>query len=186
MIIYNATKGQFVDDVTQNRLKGLLEDAFQRKTGGIPADSRVWANEYSRFALALSQSKLDSDVQVAIEYHISAAGRFRIDVLLGGRSNGTDNAVIVELKGWEWAEATDIEDLVWSPLNGGKLHNHPCIQAMKYKGLLERFNEDLRDKRIGVHSSAYLFNYNRKSPEPLEDVEIRASSRRRQALSCPG
>lgn len=172
MIIYQETKSRFIDDVDHNALKELLVNAFRAKTGGVPADARVWADEYARFSLALRKAHVDDEVQVAIEYHITAAGRFRIDVLLAGNDGKNDNGMIFELKAWSEAGVSDYEDLVYAPVGGGNYAHtqHPCVQARKYKGLLYRFNEDIREHAIGLHSAAYLFNLSRRSPEPLEDA----------------
>ena len=42
------------------------------------------------------------------------------------------------------------------------------MQARKYRGLILRFNEDVRERDL-LHSAAYLFNLHRRDPEPLED-----------------
>src|SRR6202142_969154 len=118
MVIYQESKAGFLADVDNNLLKNRLVSAFQTKTGSVPADSYVWADEYSRFAMALSKAQVDNDIQVAIEYHISAAGRFRIDVLLAGSDGQTDNGVIIELKAWENAGVSDVEEMVFCPIGG--------------------------------------------------------------------
>jgi hypothetical protein len=91
VIIYNETRTRFLDDVLHNRLQVRLEEAFQTKTGSVPTDSRVWADGYTRFALAVGAAKIEDKVRVAIEYHISAAGRFRIDAILSGNDGVNDN-----------------------------------------------------------------------------------------------
>lgn len=169
MIIYNETKSQFLDDVDRNRLQPRLEGAFQTMTGSIPSDRSVWADEYSRFAMALGKARVDDDIRVAIEYHISAAGRFRIDALLAGSDGEQDNGLIIELKAWDRADATDIEGMVFAPVGGGKVAEHPSLQASKYRGLILKFNQDVREQNIGLHPAAYLFNLHRRDPEPLED-----------------
>ena len=169
MVIYQETKAGFLSDVDNNLLKTRLVSAFQSKTGSVPADSYVWADEYSRFATALSKARVDDDIQIAIEYHISAAGRFRIDVLLAGNDGQTDNGVIIELKAWETANVSDVPEMVFCPIGGGSIRQHPCVQARKYRGLILRFNEDIKEQNIQLHSAAYLFNLQRRNPEPLED-----------------
>ncbi len=169
MIIYAETKQQFLDDVDRNLLHRRLTEGFRRQTGGVPADERVWADEYSRFSHSLRRADVDDRIQVAIEYHISAAGRFRVDVLLAGNDGTNDNGLILELKAWDRADVSAIPDLVWVPFGGGSNVQHPCVQARKYKGLILRFNADIRDRCIGMHSAAYLFNLWRRTPEPLED-----------------
>jgi DUF2075 family protein/phage repressor protein C with HTH and peptisase S24 domain len=169
MVIYQESKARFLADVDGNALKNRLVKAFRTKTGSVPSDSYVWADEYSRFAHALGKAKVHDEIDVAIEYHISAAGRFRIDVLLAGNDGQTDNALIIELKAWETADASDVADMVYCPINGGSVRQHPCLQAQKYRGLILHFNEDVKENDIGLHSAAYLFNLHRRNPEPLED-----------------
>ncbi len=173
MIIYAETKRTFLRDVDDNRLHPKLCDAFRRRTGGLPADHKVWADEYTRFSLALRNAKVNDEARVAIEYHLSAAGRFRVDVLLAGNDGTQDHGVIIELKAWDQAGTTDIDGMVWAPVGGGRARQHPCEQARGYKGLVLRFNESVRDSGIGLEAAAYLFNLQRRSPEPLEDARYR-------------
>jgi len=173
MIIYAETKRDFLDDVDLNRLERRLVDGFERQTGSVPADRSVWADEYARFSNALRRARVDEDMQVAIEYHVSAAGRSRIDVLLAGNDGERDSCLVLELKAWSEADVSDVPELVWSPYSGGSLTQHPCLQARKYKGLILRFNADIRDKEIDIQSAAYLFNLVRRRPEPLEDPRYR-------------
>jgi hypothetical protein len=88
-------------------------------------------------------------VQVAIEYHISAAGRSRIDVLLAGSDGTRDNGLVLELKAWSDAEASPVPEMVVDPYGGRSLTQHPCVQARKYKGLILRFNADIAEKGVG-------------------------------------
>jgi DUF2075 family protein len=173
MIIYAETRRGFLEDVDLNRLERRLVDGFERQTGSVPADRSVWADEYARFAGALRRAHVDDDMQVAIEYHVSSAGRSRIDVLLAGNDGQQDNGVVLELKAWSEADVSDVPELVWSPYGGGRLAQHPCLQARKYKGMILRFNADVRDQGVGMHSAAYLFNLPRRHPEPLEDPRYR-------------
>jgi DUF2075 family protein len=173
MIIYAETKRQFLEDVDYNRLERRLADGFERQTGSVPADRDVWADEYARFSGALRRAEVADDMQVAIEYHISAAGRHRVDVLLVGNDGSADNGIVLELKAWTDADASDVPEMVMSPYGGGSLSQHPCVQAHKYKGLILRFNADIAERKIGIHSAAYLFNLDRRSPEPLESARYR-------------
>ena len=112
VIIYKETKTKFIGNVDNNALKRRLVDGFRTKTGSVPSDQNVWADEYSRFSLALRNAKVSDEIQIAIEYHITAAVRFRLDVLLAGNNGETDNGMTLELKAWETAQLTDIDDMV--------------------------------------------------------------------------
>lgn len=169
MIIYESTRRGFIADVESKRLQGKLEQGFTTKTGGVPADKRVWESEYSDFAWDLREADVADDVQVAVEFHLSGAGRFRLDVVLGGHGEGRDRALIVELKGWEEAEATAIPDLVRTPLGGApRLCEHPSAQALGYREFLEHFNADIEARGIQVDACSYLLRLRRRDPEPLE------------------
>jgi hypothetical protein len=170
VIIYQDTKAVFTDDIASNNFAARIEDAFIRKTGSLPADSRGWANDYTRFSSVLSQANVSGDITVAIEYHCSPVGRSRIDVLLAGSDGSVDNALIIELKAWDTASVSDIDGMVFSPIAGGKIKQHPSLQARQYKGMILRFNEDIPKHGVRLHPSAYLFNLYRRDPEPLEDA----------------
>lgn len=173
MIIYQNTKSGFIDDVDNNYLRGQLDAAFLRKTGSIPADRTVWADEYARFSLVLRHAQVSDDIRVALEYHISSIGRNRIDVLLAGSDGAHDNALIIELKAWDRAEASPVENMVFSPIGGGTEKLHPSHQARQYKCMIMRFNQDIVEKDVRLHPSAYLFNLSRRHPEPLEDARYK-------------
>jgi DUF2075 family protein len=170
VIIYESTKAGFIDDVDNNDLQPKLENAFKVKTGSVPADRSVWASEYAQFSGTLRKAQVADDIQVAIEYHVSSIGRNRIDVLLAGSDGHNDNGLIIELKAWDKADVTDIENMVYSPLGGGTIRQHPSLQARQYKGMIIRFNQDIVEKGVQLHPSAYLFNLRRRNPEPLEDM----------------
>lgn len=169
MIIYESSKSGFIDDVEGKLLQPKLESAFENRTGWIPDDRRGWEAAYGEFKVDLQQADVDNDVRVAIEYHLSAAGRFRIDVLLAGNDRRCDRALIVELKGWKEAEATDIPELVRTPFaSGPRLVTHPSVQALGYREMVLAFNEDVERLGIDVQACAYLHNLRKRSPEPLE------------------
>lgn len=169
MIIYQDTKAGFLSDIADNYFAARIEAAFLKMTGSIPVDGRGWANDYARFANVLSQTAVADDVRIAIEYHCSPVGRSRIDVLLMGNDGHRDNALIVELKAWDTASVSDVDGMVVCPIAGGSTKQHPSLQALNYKGMILRFNEDIPKNDVGLHSSAYLFNLYRRTPEPLED-----------------
>jgi|SRR5665213_3259529 len=128
MIIYQNSRTGFLSDVDDNVLLDRLEKAFKVKTGSIPADKRVWADEYTRFSGALRTAKVSDEIQVAIEYHVSSIGRSRIDVILAGNDGKQDNGLIIELKAWDRAGLSDIENMVWLPLEASASSSTPACK----------------------------------------------------------
>lgn len=169
MIIYESDRAGFLADVENKQLQPKLELAFLARTGSIPNDRSTWESAYTDIAWDLREAAIADEVRVAIEYHLSAAGRFRIDVLLAGSNADADAVVLVELKGWEWAEASNIPEVV-TTLFGGRetLTQHPCAQVLGYREFIVHFNEDIARHAIDVHACAFLHRYRRNDPEPLE------------------
>jgi len=115
VIIYQDTKSGFLSDIAENHFQARIESAFFHKTGSVPSDSRGWASDYSRFADILRPASVADDITIAIEYHCSPVGRSRIDVLLAGSDGQNDNALIIELKAWDTASSSPIENMVLVP-----------------------------------------------------------------------
>ena len=109
--------------------------------------------------LAISDRRIDDDVQVALEYQIPLTSK-RVDFMIGGSDGVRDNVVIVELKQWEDCEVTQRENIV-KAFTGGAVRDvvHPSQQAYSYAKLIEHFNEDVRINDIGLIPCAYLHNF---------------------------
>ena len=61
------------------------------------------------------------------------AARSRIDVLLAGSDGRRDNALIIELKAWDKAGLSEIENMVVSPIGGSTLKQHSDLQAVRIR-----------------------------------------------------
>ena len=149
MIIYAETLKDFIEDVDLNQLESRLVNSFKRQTGGVPSDRNVWADEY-KIANVLRRATVDDDIQVALEYHISTAGRLRPDAMLIG-NDGEGNAPIFELKAWSDADKSEIPEMVWAPYGGGRDSQHPCVQARKHKSRILNFNADIVEKMLELN-----------------------------------
>lgn len=114
------------------------------------------------------RSGIANDCGVLIEYIIPLTSN-RIDFLIAGEDDsGNKNFVIVELKQWQFAEATKSDGLVRTFLGGSmKEKPHPSYQAQSYKDFLSDFNEHISDGSIRAYACACLHNYPKGSPEPL-------------------
>ncbi len=164
MIVYQADKKQFLSDAFERDIEDIVGEQFLRKTGHRVGHSEMmsWRESLLRFATVLDDDDLPDDMGVAVELHIPQSAK-RIDVTLSGLdSGGGKHAVIVELKQWETAQATDKDAIVRTHL-GGALREvvHPSYQAWSYASLLRHFNEAVYGGRIEVAPCAWLHNYRR-------------------------
>lgn len=170
MIVYSQEKARFCSDVESGRIDQILLDKVQGVLGhGVSAaEQRSWHQSLTHMALVLADDGIPADAGVGLEFQIPLTSK-RIDVILSGRNDDPgDRALIVELKQWESAEATELDAVVRTVV-GGALREvaHPSYQAWSYAELLRGFNERVYEGDIALHPCAYLHNY--AGPGPLED-----------------
>jgi len=162
MIVYQATKSDFSEDVLTDRLDQKVLDFFHKHLGKStsPSEIRSWKNSLQYMDRVLNDTAIPEDCGVAIEYQIPQTGK-RLDFILTGLGNdNTEYAILVELKQWESATISDKDAVVHTLLNRG-IHEvpHPSYQAWSYAALLYNFNETVEQDKIDLKPCAYLHNY---------------------------
>lgn len=162
MIVYAATKQQFLKDSDNDDIEDVILKHFKEATGKKVGASEIrsWQGSLSYMAKVLRDEGLPNDAGLAIELHIPQSSK-RIDFLLTGRGeNQVKNAVLIELKQWSKATATTKDAIVKTAMGGGLVETiHPSYQVWSYAALLEGFNEAVYDKSIEIRPCAYLHNY---------------------------
>ncbi|MCF5710183.1 DUF2075 domain-containing protein [Pseudomonas syringae] len=162
MIVYAATKQQFLKDSDNDDIEDVILRHFKEATGKKVGASEIrsWQGSLSYMAKVLRDDGLPNSAGLAIELHIPQSSK-RIDFLLTGRDeNQAKNAVLIELKQWSKASATTKDAIVKTALGGGIVETiHPSYQVWSYAALLEGFNEAVYDKSIEVRPCVYLHNY---------------------------
>ena len=161
MIIYNATRGEFTEDVSKNLIEFKIEEQFKKRLGHStsPNEIRSWRNSLGYMNTVLKDGNIPEDAGVAIEYVIPSTSR-RVDFLLSGRSDQEqDTVVIVELKQWDTVIGTEKPSVVKSFVGGGlKELVHPSYQAWSYKAFIEDYNTEVQDSSINLIPCCYLHN----------------------------
>ncbi len=162
MIVYASTKAGFNQDVLSNQIEAKILADFYRALGrGTGASEiRSWKSSLLYMNNILTDPAIPDDAGVAIEYRIPQTSN-RIDFILTGQNEKNKNtAVLVELKQWETAQATEKDGVVSTILGQGiREVNHPSYQAWSYAALLEDFNEAIEKEDIALRPCAYLHNY---------------------------
>lgn len=170
MIVYSATKSEFIDDVLENRIEDKILTQFKRKFKHSTAESEInsWKNSMQYMHNLLVHSRVPNDAGVAIEYNIPQTSK-RVDFILTGQdASHRDTAIIVELKQWQDVWRTEKDGVVTTILQGRKVEtSHPSFQAWSYAALLEDFNETVRNDNIQLTPCAYLHNCG--SPQVIND-----------------
>lgn len=145
MQLFQGVGEQFIELAGTVALGNVLKDNFtkQMRYSPSPQEVKSWQNSLREVAYVLKDIKL-IDAGIIVEYRLPQTNR-RLDVMITGRDNKKrENALIVELKQWERAEYSDIEDCV---LYNKNLHLHPSRQAGNYA-------EYLADYHTAFYSSA--------------------------------
>ena len=170
MIIYKKDVKGFLRDVNDNRIAEELCDCFRKKMGFVPSENeqRSWANSMQYMGNIVRNSALPPDCGILLEYNLPGSNK-RADFIVSGHDKQMRaNFVIVELKQWDKAEATDLPNLVRTVLGRG-IHEttHPAYQARSYKQFLMDLNAAIEEKNLTPYSCAYLHNYGQHADEPL-------------------
>jgi hypothetical protein len=174
MILYQGTAKEFVDITETNQIVPKLEAVFREKLGWKIPSSELGAylNSLPYMGRVVRRSGIADDCGILVEYMIPNTSN-RIDFLIAGEDdNGNKNFVIIELKQWQSAEATESDGVVKTFLKGRiRETTHPSYQANSYRLFLSDFNENIEDGSIRAYACACLHNYEQKIPEPLmEDI----------------
>lgn len=160
MHLYTGSTTDFIADATRNLIAGKLEESFFRQFRHKPGQSEVqsWQNSLRAMAGALTLGQLD-DHGVVVELQLPLSSK-RLDCMITGQSDlGDDNAVIVELKQWESAAPSPIDECV-SAFVGGRERDvlHPSRQVGNYQRYLQDVHTSFSGGTIGLTSCSYLHN----------------------------
>jgi DUF2075 family protein len=161
MIVYSATRQEFTADVFANQIERRILDAFQTRLKRSVSTNEVaaWRSSMQHMNNVLVSGDVAPDAGVAIEYTIPLSAK-RIDFILTGRNDQQrDTAMIIELKQWTEAKATN-RDAIVETVVGGRMREstHPSYQAWTYASLIRDYNEAAQDDRIQLIPCAYLHN----------------------------
>jgi Uncharacterized conserved protein len=171
MILYSSNAIDFRYHVDNNSIVDEIEDAFVTAFRKKPAEGerRAWNNSMQFMEKIIRNSEVADDCGILIEFTIPTSSK-RVDFIISGKNDKYEsNFVIVELKQWDNAEATDREDVVVAYVGGrNRDMAHPSYQAWSYKQMIDDMNTAVQTNSIHSHSCSYLHNYAEKAPEPLK------------------
>ena len=162
MIIYRATKKQFVDDVFNDTIADNIDNAFVEHLGRhtSPNEVRSWHNSMQYMYKVVNIPELPDEVGVAIEYQIPLTAK-RIDFIISGlNAKKKEQIIIIELKQWDEAEPTQKPGVVVTRFQHGKAEvAHPSYQAWSYAYMLSNYNLTIQERGVEICPCAYLHNY---------------------------
>lgn len=170
MIIYEATKSEFISDITNELLVERLYNSYQEKIGRTTKSEILsWENSLQRMSNVMQDEDIPNDAAVAIEFKIPNTSK-RVDFIVAGNDGKRDHVVIVELKQWSEVEKVNKDGLVKTYVGRANRETaHPSYQAWSYATLITDFNENVQENDIVIKPCAYLHNYRKGLNDPLLD-----------------
>ena len=171
MLVYEAIKEKFVEDVMNDQIANNIERIYRMRVGCNvnPREKIAWKNSMEYMNKVLNDLSIPNDSGVAIEYKIPYTSK-RVDFIITGKDeNKKRTAVIVELKQWTEAEIVSGKDAIVRTFIGGAKREvaHPSYQAWSYAAYIEDYNETVQNENIKIHPCAYLHNYERVNPPTI-------------------
>ncbi len=164
MIVYNANKRMFVQDVRSGSIATKILDLVKEKGlyAGQDREFASWQNSMNFMRNIVDDADIDDEVQIAIEYNIPLTSK-RVDfIIIGADAMARENIVIVELKQWSQAEKVDDEmhfSVRTYVAGSRKIVCHPSYQAYSYSRFLINYSQAIYERNIHLVPCAYLHNY---------------------------
>ncbi|MCZ2498913.1 DUF2075 domain-containing protein [Xylophilus sp. Kf1] len=166
MIIYQATKTQFLHHALRDDIEDVVSRHFRSATGRGVGSSEInsWKHSLLEMAKVLQDEEIPAEAGVAIEYQLPQTSK-RIDfVITGEDAAARSKVIVVELKQWSESRRSEKDGVVWARRGGrsGQVEGtHPSYQAWSYAAYLEDFNAAVQDGAMSVQPCAYLHNHPR-------------------------
>lgn len=162
MIIYKATKREFIEDVFNGTIADDIDDAFVQHLGRhtSPNEKTSWKNSMMHMYKVINTPEIPDSSGIAIEYQIPLTSK-RVDFIISGLDGDRHaNLVIVELKQWESARISSKSGVVQTRFQHGECETaHPSYQAWSYAYMLQNYNETIREYGVSLFPCAFLHNY---------------------------
>lgn len=172
MIIYENSKGGFIEDIRHGNIASKVQTEFEKHniSHHNDAEYRAWNNSLMYMRNVLDDNEIPDDVKLAVEYQIPLTSK-RVDFLIVGEDDKeSNNVVVIELKQWEDSEETSRPDIVNAYTGGAnRAVCHPSYQAYSYAKVIESFNEEIYKNKIDLKPCAYLHNYREANRQHIDN-----------------
>ena len=154
--LYASNIADFIKSIQNRTLTPLLEEEFIKKFGESTSASEVasWRNSLKALAEILKRASIKNSY-IFLEFTMPLVSR-RCDVILVGHGkDGRPNAVVIELKQWNYTKSSAVMETV---VAYGSNHLHPSAQVRNYCQYLKYYHEAFTEGTLDIYGCAYLHN----------------------------
>lgn len=175
MIVYDGLKTDFLQSVENDTIAMEIETNIRSKMGLHVSrnEFKAWNNSLHYMYKVLTDTLIPQNAGIAIEYNIPQTAK-RVDFMISGyNEDHNPGMVIIELKQWSELKKVEASDALVETFTGGAMRRvvHPSYQAWSYAQLIADYNANVQDKNIKLKPCAFLHNYYRSEPDPLDDPQ---------------
>ncbi len=175
MVVYKATKKEFLEDFRKETVIPKIEEGYKKEVAKKIEYKMInsWNGSIPYLYLLLEDDSIPNDCGISIEHEIPNIDRKkRIDVVITGKSKNNENvAIIIELK--QWSEVKQPADkagyVMMSDSQNKAPRVHPSFQGYSYSYYLKNYNQAFAENNIQTYSCAFLHNYTLKQKDILFD-----------------
>lgn len=178
MIVYKATKKEFLEDLKKEVLIRKIEESYTKNIAK-PNYGMInsWNGSIPYLYLLLEDDNIPDNCGISIEHTIpNIDTKKRIDVMITGKNKNKQNvAIILELKQWSKVEqpADKVGYIVTSNTREEVIRVHPSFQAYSYLYFLKTYNSAFVMNDIQTYSCAFLHNYETSTNDALFDEKYK-------------
>lgn len=175
MIVYDGLKTDFMQSVENDTIAKEIEANIRSKMGLHVSrnEFNAWNNSLQYMYKVLNDALIPTNAGIAIEYNIPQTAK-RVDFMVSGyNEDHNPGMIIIELKQWSELKKVEASDALVETFTGGAMRRvvHPSYQAWSYAQLIADYNANVQDKNINLKPCAFLHNYFRNEPDPLDDPQ---------------
>lgn len=168
MIVYEATKEEFLKDVYNDQIDKKIGKKIITKT----REPESWIDSANYMEKILRDRCFPNDISVAMEFKLYNS-KMRVDFIITGLNAKRKNTmIIIEFKRWSKLEVvTDRDDMV--EVEGLGIRQHPSYQALSYAKTIKNFYTAANDNQIMIKTCSCLHRYEKTDNDSVTNIQYK-------------
>lgn len=170
MIVYEATKQSFLEDVYNDKISKKIKERLGFNVGS--SENESWIDTANHMEKILRDSIFPNDISVAMEFKLYNS-KLRVDFIVCGLNAEKKNTIIIiEFKRWNSAKVvSDRDDMVEVKAYG--IVQHPSYQALSYAKIIKNFYAAAEEDKMDIYPCSCLHRYERTGNDAITDNQYK-------------
>ena len=171
MIVYEATKQSFLEDVYNDQVAKKIKARLGFNVGS--SENESWIDTANHMEKILRDNIFPNDISVAMEFKLYNS-KLRVDFIICGLNEEKEHTIIViEFKRWNSAKVvTDRDDMVEVKAYG--IVQHPSYQALSYAKIMKNFYAAAEEEKMDIIPCSCLHRYEKTENDAITNNQYRS------------